>query len=129
MGRLLLALTVGMGVVAVPAPASVAGNVRLVWDPNPPAEAVVSYRVFLGPVSRHDPDFSGYVKVVDVGDALGIDVGCLECGPGPCYAAVTARSAAGLESEYSVEVLVGDGCAAPFSEGGGRGGGCFVNAL
>jgi len=75
--------------------AAVAGPVTLVWDPNPETD-VNGYRVYHGKASRvydHVADVTDTTATIDPGE------------PGVYYFAVTARNTAGLESDYSNEVV------------------------
>lgn len=84
-------------VIALLMLAATARGVILEWDANPPDEAVVGYRVYVGTSER------AYVNFFPAaGTALYIDNAALSFGTN--YFAVTALNADGLESPYSEEV-------------------------
>lgn len=105
------------------------GAPRLVWDPNPPEEGVTSYTVYWGTTSRHDPLFQGYDESRDTG-ATELPLPLPDGVDATYFAAVVARNAAGLTSDYSTEVTIDVGDAGAAASGGGSGGGgCFLNLI
>lgn len=84
------------------ATAAHARDVTVAWDPNPPAENVTGYVLHYGATSRATPGFSGYDTQVDVHN---VTETTLDLAPGT-YLALTAYNAAGLSSDYSVELQV-----------------------
>lgn len=101
-------------------------TVWLAWDPNPPEENVVGYRVYKGPVSRFDPAFASYGPEQDVGDVTKCPIEVPDA-PVDFFAAVVAYNAYGLQSDYSEEVTISsstpEGGSASSGGGGGR---CFL---
>lgn len=72
--------------------------VILEWDPNPPEEAVIRYRVWHGAAPRTYDQ-----QVVTEQTSTRVEF----VGEGAHYFAVTAENQAGLQSDYSNEVFVG----------------------
>ena len=104
------------------------GGPRLVWDPNPAEEDVSGYTVFWGAVSRHDPQFRGYDDAEDTA-GTSLELPLPEYGDHTFFAAVVARNAMGLTSDYSEEVTIDVGNPVAAAAGGGGGGGCFLQSL
>ena len=75
-----------------------AAQVTLAWDPNPPAENVVAYRVWECPKGATQ----GCTKLAETPTTQQI----LEVAYGTHCWRATAMNAAGLESDYSMEVCV-----------------------
>ena len=73
-------------------------SVTLAWDSSVPATDVAGYTIYYGVSSRN------YTNLVDVGLATTGAVSNLVAGR-TYYFAVTASSSAGLESDYSSEVV------------------------
>ena len=86
---------------------SLAGSITLGWDPNPPHELVTGYIVYMGPISKEDPLFTGYAVEVDVGDVTEGEMEVpAEYGETGAFFAAIAYNAAGMKSDYSNEVTL-----------------------
>ena len=102
------------------------GAPRLAWDPNPPEEGVTGYTVYWGRVSRHDPVFAGYEASADT-DATEYALPLPADRNTLYFAALVARNAHGLASDYSVEVTIAP--EALSARASADAGGCFVRSL
>lgn len=135
--RTVLALVVGVALCFIPISESSSKTLWLAWDPNPPGENVIGYKVYEGAKSRFDASFAGYESERDVGNVTAC---LLDVSDGETrYAAVVAYNKDAVRSGYSEEVAIspsgpgvsagGTSAEASSSGGGGAGGGCFVETL